>query len=224
MNRVLDIVRLHLLDRRLVLGTLLVVPLFVALGVGVAAAEIATTGSFGKGFAIGIVGGFYGGIAGVQFTSIARLFPFALAMGRTRREYYLGTLLFVLLEALVIGVVLYVLLLVEQGTGGWGAGLPFLGGSWATVGNPAGQYLVFTAPLLLTFPMVLLGVVVTARWGRIGLITGAVLAGAAAFAALIGTGLLTAGLGTVVGDTVRLVAIGAVFAVAGWFVVRRAPV
>jgi hypothetical protein len=224
MNRALDILRLHLLDRRLVLGTLLGVLVFVALGVGITAAEIASSGSFGRGFAIGIIGGAYGGVAGAQATSLSRLLPFAVAMGRTRREYSLGTVLFVLLETLVLGALLLLFLGVEQLTGGWGADVRFLGAGWETAGDPVGQFLVFAAPLLLTFPVVLLGVVLHVRWGIPGLAVGAGLAGAAAFAVIVATGLLTAGSTVPVADTVRLVAIGAVFAVAGWFVVRRTPV
>jgi hypothetical protein len=224
MNHAIDIVRLQLLDRRLVLGTLLGVLGFVALGVGISAAGIADGGSVGKGFAIGIIGGAYGGVAGAQATSQARLLPFVVAMGRTRRDYYLGTILFVLLETLVLGALLLLLLGVEQLTSGWGAGLRFLGEGWETAGDPVGQFLVFAAPLLLVFPAVLLGVVLVVRWGAPGLIVGAVLAGAAAFAVIVATGLLTIGSAAAVADTVRLVTIGVVFAVAGWFVVRRTPV
>ncbi|GAA3220027.1 hypothetical protein GCM10017691_03980 [Pseudonocardia petroleophila] len=224
MNHAIDIVRVHLLDRRLVLGTLAGVLLFVALGVGITAAEIAASGSFGRGFAIGIIGGAYGGVAGAQATSLSRLLPFSVAMGRTRRDYYLGTVLFVLLETLVLGALLFLFLGVEQLTGGWGGDVRFLGAGWEAVGNPVGQFVVFAAPLLLTLPMVLLGVVLHARWGVPGLVVGAVLAGAAAFGVVVATGLLTIGAPIPVADTVRLVAIGAVFAVAGWFVVRRSPV
>jgi hypothetical protein len=119
---VLDIVRLHLVDRRFVLGSLLTVPLFVALASGVAAVEVAATGSFGRGFATGIVAGFYGGAAAVQATSISRLLPFAVAMGRTRREVHLGTLLFGLLLSLVLGALLHLALAVERLTGGWAPG------------------------------------------------------------------------------------------------------
>jgi hypothetical protein len=220
----LDILRLHLLDRRLMWGTLLGVLGFVALGVGVSAAEIASSGSFGKGFAIGIVGGAYGGVAAAQATAITRLLPFAVAMGRTRRDYHLGTVLLVLLETVVIGALLLLFLVVERLTGGWGADLRFLGTGWEQVGNPVGQFLVFAAPLLLVFPAILLGVVVHARWGRMGLLAGAVLAGAAAFAVIVATGLLTVGSPVAVADTVRLVALGVVFAVAAWFVLRRTPV
>lgn len=224
MNAVLDVVRLQLLDRRLVLGTGIAVLVFVAFGVGITAADVAASGSFGKGAAFGIVGGFYGGIAGAQATAITRLLPFAVAMGRTRREFYLGTLVFVVGEALVIGLTLFVLLGVERLTGGWGAGLSFLGTQWAAVDNPLGQYLVFTAPLLLTFPMIMLGAAVFVRWRRPGLLLAAVLAGLAGFATLIGVGLSTVDTGPAVLTTSLLLALGAVFAVAAWFVVRRTPV
>lgn len=223
MTGAIDVVRLHLLDRRLVLGTLFGVLVFVAFGVAVTAADVASGGSFGKGFAIGVIGGLYGGIAGAQATPISRLLPFTVAMGRTRRDHYLGTVLFVVLQTVVLGALLLALLGVERLTGGWGADLRFLGSGWESVGNPVGQFLVFAAPLLLTFPAVLLGVVLFVRWGVPGLVVGGVLAGAAAFAVIVVTGLLTVGSTIPVADTVRLVAIGAVLAVAGWFVVRRAP-
>lgn len=224
MTGAIDVVRLQLLDRRLVLGTLLGALAFVALGVALTAAEVAAGGSFGRGFAIGIIGGLYGGIAGAQATAISRLLPLTVAMGRSRRDHYLGTVLFVLLQTVVLGALLLGALGVERLTGGWGADLRFLEQGWESVGNPVGQFLVFAAPLLLTFPAVLLGVVLVVRWGMPGLLVGGVLAAAAAFAVIVVTGLLTVGSTIAVADTVRLVAIGAVFAVAGWFVVRRAPV
>lgn len=224
MTGAIDVVRLQLLDRRLVLGTLLGALAFVALGVALTAAEVAAGGSFGRGFAIGIIGGLYGGIAGAQATAISRLLPLTVAMGRSRRDHYLGTVLFVLLQTVVLGALLLGALGVERLTGGWGADLRFLEQGWESVGNPVGQFLVFAAPLLLTFPAVLLGVVLVVRWGMRGLLVGGVLAAAAAFAVIVVTGLLTVGSTIAVADTVRLVAIGAVFAVAGWFVVRRAPV
>ncbi len=224
MTAVLDIVRLHLLDRRLVAGTLLAVPVFVALGVGITAAEVAATGSFGRGFATGTVGGFYGGIAAVHLTSIVRLLPFAVAMGRTRRDVHLGTLLFTLLMALAVGALLHLALVVERTTGGWGAGLQFLGARWAGVANPVGQYLVVTAPLLVTFPLTVLVAVVLVRWGPSGLVAAGIIGGVVAFGVLVAVGLLTADAGAAVLTTTLLVALGLVAAVAGWGVLRRAPV
>jgi hypothetical protein len=221
---VLDIVRLHLVDRRFVLGSLLTVPLFVALALGVAAVEVAATGSFGRGFATGIVAGFYGGAAAVQATSTSRLLPFAVAMGRTRREFHLGTLLFGLLLSLVLGALLHLALAVERLTGGWGAGLTFLGGGWEPVGHPLGQYLVLTAPFLLTFPLAVLASVVRVRWGT-GWPAAAVVAGVvAAYGVLVGLDVLPVGARDAVPATALLVALGLVAAGAGWLAVRRAPV
>lgn len=224
MTAVLDIVRLHLLDRRTVVGTLLAVPVFVALGIGITAAEVAASGSFGRGVATGMIGGFYGGIAAGHLTSIMRLLPFAVAMGRTRRDVHLGTLLFTLLMALAVGALLHLALLLERATGGWGAGLQFLGTRWAGVGNPVGQYLVVTAPLLVTFPLVVLVAVVLVRWGPTGLVAAAIIGGIVAFAVLVAVGLLTVDAGAAVLITTLLVVLGLVAAVAGWGVLRRAPV
>lgn len=223
MTAVLDIVRLHLLDRRLLLGSLLAVPLFVALGVGVTAAEIATTGSFGRGFATGIVGGFYGGIAAAHAVSITRLLPFTVAMGRARRDFHLGTLLFGLLMAVVLGALLHLALAVEGLTGGWGAGLQFLGGSWEPVGDPVGQYLVLAAPFLLTFPLTVLAAVALVRWGRRGLFA-VVVGGAVVLGVAVGLGLLPPGAGSRWLSTSLLAVLGLAMAVAGWSVLRRTPV
>jgi len=51
----------------------------------------------------------------------------AMGLSLTRRVFYLGTALFAAIQSFAYGLVLYVLMLVERGTGGWGVGLPFLG-------------------------------------------------------------------------------------------------
>ena len=224
MTAVTDVVRLHLLDRRSILGVVLAVPLFVAFGVALTAADVAAQGSLGRGFSIGIVGGLYGGIAGAQAVAFSRLFTFALAMGRSRGAYAASTLLFVLAESLVLGALLHLALGVEQLTGGWGAGLRFMAGGWTVVENPLGQYAVFTAPFLLTFPLVLLGCAVHARWARAGLLVAAVPAAAVAMLVVIAVGLLTLGSTPPVLRTAMLLALGLVAAAAAWGAARRAAV
>jgi hypothetical protein len=221
---VTDVVRLHLLDRRLLLGVLLVVPLFVAFGVALTAADVAAQGSLGRGFAIGIIGGLYGGLAGAQATGFSRLFAFALAMGRSRGAYAAGTLLFVLAQSLVLGGLLHLALGIEQLTGGWGADLRFMAGGWAVVDDPLGQYAVFTAPFLLTFPLVLLGCAVYARWARAGLPAAAVPAVAVVMLVLVAVGLLTLGSAPPVLRTAMLLALGLVAVAAAWGAARRAAV
>jgi hypothetical protein len=141
-------------------------------------------------------------------------------MGRTRREVHLGTLLFGLLLSLVLGALLHLALAVERLTGGWGAGLSFLGAGWGPVGHPLGQYLVLTAPFLLTFPLAVLASVVRVRWG-----TGWPAAGVvAAYGVLVGMGVLPVGAGDALLATALPVALGLVAAGAGRPAVRRAPV
>lgn len=216
MNRTLDIVRIHLVDRRIVLGTALAVVLAVA--VMVALSEV-----FGPEVSTnGLLGGLYAGLAAAQVQTMSRLLPFLLCMGATRRVVYAGTLLFVLAETALVGALLLVARTVEQLTGGWGTGLSTVGSAWLAAGDPFTQWIVYVAPFLAVFPLVLLGSAVAARWGWGGLATGAVLAGAAALAVAIGLPPLLAGLiGLPAAFAVAVpVAIGILFTGAGWFVVR----
>jgi hypothetical protein len=69
-------------------------------------------------------------------TSISVQLPFALALGVSRRSFYAGTALVALAVAVVYGLALTVLQLIERATGGWGLNLHFfrvpylLAGPW----------------------------------------------------------------------------------------------
>jgi hypothetical protein len=68
--------------------------------------------------------------------SVARSLPFALALGLSRRTYYVGTTLLAVALAVVAGTVITVGQAIERATGGWGMGMGFfrlpyiLDGSW----------------------------------------------------------------------------------------------
>jgi hypothetical protein len=62
-------------------------------------------------------------ILGVQ--SVARSLPFGLALGVSRRSYYLGTALLAVALAATVGVVVAVGQAVERSTGGWGITMGF---------------------------------------------------------------------------------------------------
>jgi hypothetical protein len=126
-----------------------------------------------------------GGLAslyGVQVFAYVQLFsrgfPFALGMSVTRRAYYLGTWLYVVLQALVYGAVLLGLRLLEEATGGWGVSLEFFSLSFVRADDVALQYAVFVVPFLLVAGLAgCIGLVVT-RWsynGVFALVAGAVL-------------------------------------------------
>jgi hypothetical protein len=73
-------------------------------------------------------------VLGVQ--SVARSLPFGLALGLSRRSYYLGTTLLAVALSAAVAVVITVAQAVERGTGGWGVNLGFfrvpyiLSGAW----------------------------------------------------------------------------------------------
>ena len=75
-------------------------------------------------------------VLGIQ--SVARGLPFGLALGLSRRSYYLGTALLAVGLAAVAGVVTTVGQALERSTGGWGLNMGFfrvpyiLDGSWYT--------------------------------------------------------------------------------------------
>ena len=73
-------------------------------------------------------------VLGIQ--SVARALPFGLALGLSRRSYYLGTALLAVGLAAIAGVVTTVGQAIERSTGGWGLNMGFfrvpyiLDGSW----------------------------------------------------------------------------------------------
>lgn len=124
-----------------------------------------------------------GGLAslyGVQLFAYLQLFtrgfPFALGMSVTRRAYYLGTWLYVVLQALVYGAVVLVLRLLEEATGGWGVSLEFFSLGFVRTDAIALQYAVYVVPFLLVAALAGCAGLVVTRWsynGVFGLLGGA---------------------------------------------------
>jgi hypothetical protein len=126
-------------------------------------------------------------VAVVFLQSVTQLFPLAMGLSLTRRTFYLGTVLAAAAQALVYGVLLTALTLVENATDGWGVGLSFWAPGQVDVGNPALQVVVFAVPMFLAAAVGIgLGVVVK-RWGTAGMwaLTVGLLLTAGAAAALI---------------------------------------
>lgn len=131
-----------------------------------------------------------GGLASLYVTvlivfiqAVTQMFPFALGLSLSRRDFYLGTALTAGLQAVGYGVALTLLAAVEGATDGWGMRLHFWAPGVLDVGNPALQFVVFTVPMLAcAFLGIAIGVVFK-RWGAPGLY-------ALALTTLIGGGLL----------------------------------
>jgi hypothetical protein len=100
---------------------------------------------------------------GVQ--SVATSFPFALALGTTRRTFVLGNLLTSLVQALLVAAASVVLLGLELATGGWFLGAHVMSSTVMGSGNG----LVLAGVMLLTILGALsVGGVFAAAWVRFG--------------------------------------------------------
>ncbi|WP_281533991.1 hypothetical protein [Cryobacterium breve] len=127
MNAIVSVVKLHL-NRRVVA---LLVPLFIVAVVVVISILISLLfwrGGSQPGSAVwinssrsntGMLFSLAGFLVSMGVASAATTFPFALALGATRRAFTLGTLAWNILQAAYLTVVLAVLMLLELATGHW---------------------------------------------------------------------------------------------------------
>jgi len=101
---------------------------------------------------------------------IGRSLPFAFAFGVGRRSYYAGTALFAFCLALVYGLVLAVLQVIEQATGGWGVRLHFFRVAYILAGPWYLTWLTSFVGLALMFVAGMCYGLVYRRWNLIGLL------------------------------------------------------
>lgn len=164
----------------------------------------------------------YYGVQGIGTT-----YPFALALGTTRRNFVIGTLLANMLNAAYIAVLLMVLLAVELATNHWFIGAYVLDVHFLGAGN---FFVLGATAFLATMFCLTVGGLFAAVWVRFGSRGPAVL-GLALGLALALTLLLLAPyfadiIGQLTGGVLALV-VGVVIVVAlvaTWFAMRRASV
>jgi hypothetical protein len=106
--------------------------------------------------------------ATTQLTAMTQFFPFSLGLSLTRREFYAGTWLFVLVQSMFIAVVLAAALAVERATGGWGARLGFFRFGVPDDANPFVAALIFVAVLLAASGAGAVFGIVFKRYGQLG--------------------------------------------------------
>lgn len=109
--------------------------------------------------------------------------PFALGLSVTRRAFFGGTTLFVLIQSVVVGVVLTALNRLEGAVGGWGIDLKFFRAWLLDQPNLLVQFLVYTVPFACLSALGMVLGVVFRRWGPSGmylLTIGSLLVGGAA--------------------------------------------
>jgi|SRR5262245_23522653 len=101
---------------------------------------------------------------------VTQVFSFAVGYGATRRAFYLGTGLVLLVQSLVYSLGLYVLKLIEHATDGWGVQLGFFDPLPLTHSQSPAQILVYFVPMLLLSIMGMFLGVVAKRWGSNGIL------------------------------------------------------
>jgi hypothetical protein len=166
MNRVLTAARLQVVHPLVILG----MPWLIALS-----SFLINWAIWGLTVVGEAPGAFTGGVLSLYITvcvvfvqAVSQLLPFAMGLSLSRRTYWLGVALFAAVLSVGYGLVLAVLDLIENGTGGWGVGLHFWVPEPLQAGNIAVQVLVCGAPML-AFAFIGVGIgVVFKRWGATG--------------------------------------------------------
>ena len=105
-------------------------------------------------------------VLGLQ--SIGRSLPFGLALGVSRRSYYLGTALLAVVMACADGLVLAALQAVERATGGWGVHLGFFRVAYLLAGPWYLTWLTSFVGLSLLYVYGMWFGIVYRRWSLIG--------------------------------------------------------
>ncbi|MFY1690133.1 ABC transporter permease [Plantactinospora sp. WMMB782] len=163
MNRVLTVNRVQLVGWQNTLGwpwlVLLMVfavnyALFLAIG---DREENPTTGALVSIYIVVFVG---------SINWITQLLPFSMALSVIRRTFYLASALFLVVQSIVFGLLLFCCQLVEDATDGWGIRLRFFGLNFVDDLNPLLQIAVYTMPFVL---LGFLGIFVAVFYKRFGI-------------------------------------------------------
>jgi hypothetical protein len=101
--------------------------------------------------------------------SMTRSLAFGLMLGVSRRAYYLGTTLLVLVLGVVYGLALTVLQAIERATGGWGLGVNFFRVPWILDGPWYQTWLTSFVLLVVFFGYGMWYGLVYRRWSLPGL-------------------------------------------------------
>ena len=120
--------------------------------------------------------GLYGVAIGMATVSVTQIFPYALGMSVTRREFYLAWSLLAVVQSVVYGLVVCLLRAVEQATGYWGMGMRYFGLPFMDDANPVLLLLGYAVPMLVVIHLGILLGTLHLRWGTTGVLAGLTLA------------------------------------------------
>ena len=117
------------------------------------------------------------GIAiGMAAVSVTQIFPYALGMSVTRREFYLAWSLLAVVQSVAYALVLCLLRAVEQATGYWGVGMRYFELPFLDHTNPVLILLGYAVPMLVATHLGILLGTLHLRWGTTGVLAGLILA------------------------------------------------
>ncbi|GAA1250282.1 hypothetical protein GCM10009676_41140 [Prauserella halophila] len=163
--QLVKVARIQLVNARMVLGLpLLVLACVLAANIVIFMAiqmpgEPAITGALVSVYIVTLV---------THIQTMTQMFPFALGISVTRRDFVAAAGLVVVGQALLYGVIIWVMALIEGATGGWGLGLAMFDLPFLQESNVVTQVLVYAGPfLLLSFAGLWAGIVFH-RWGQLG--------------------------------------------------------
>ncbi|GAA3625419.1 hypothetical protein GCM10022419_133740 [Nonomuraea rosea] len=115
-------------------------------------------------------------VIGMATISVTQIFPYALGMSVTRREFYLAWSLLAVVQSVLYALVLCLLRAVEQATGYWGMRMRFFDLPFMNDANPVLLLLGYAVPMLvMTHLGILLGTL-HLRWGTTGVLASLTLA------------------------------------------------
>ena len=118
----------------------------------------------------------YGVAIGMATVSVTQIFPYALGMSVTRREFHLAWSLLAVVQSVVYALVLCLLRAVEQATGYWGMGMRYFGLPFMDDANPVLLLLGYAVPMLVVIHLGILFGTVHLRWGTTGVLASLTLA------------------------------------------------
>jgi hypothetical protein len=124
----------------------------------------------------GGVASLYGIAIGMAAVSVTQIFPYALGMSVTRREFYLAWSLLAVVQSVAYALVLCLLRAVEQATGYWGWGMRYFGLPFMDAANPVLLLLGYAVPMLVVTHLGILLGTLHLRWGTTGVLASLTLA------------------------------------------------
>jgi hypothetical protein len=166
MTRVLQAARLHLIHPLVILGIPWLV-VGISFAINVAVWHLTPAGEDDGGFTGGVLA-LYITVLVVYVQSVTQMLPFAMGISISRRTFYLGTALVVVVQSLFYGIAIAALGTIENATGGWGAGMNYWAPGPFEVDNFFLQVLASGVPMA-AFAFVGVGTgIIQKRWGQAG--------------------------------------------------------